>query len=258
MKGRAALAGAVLASLVAGAAYLGGRAVLTRLPGFAVERVEVVGARLLTPREVMATSGMRLGSTIWADGAPLEHALRANPVVRAARIERRLPHTLRVVLTEKRAAALVEAGTLLPATAEGEILPVDPARVPLDLPLVRGTATPAAERRVRDPGARILLAQAGRIAVLAPALAARISEFRAGRAPGEMRLSIGRPAAEIVAPVDASAQTLRALEAVLLDVARRYPAASGAPRLLDARFAGQVVVRTAPRAVSRPSSPTTR
>lgn len=224
-----------------------GPRVLRDTPYFAAERVEVSGARLLAPHEVLAASGVRMGESVWNDPAPWVAALRRHPVIADAEVTRDLPHTLRIRVTEKRPAALVEMGTLRPATAGGEILPVDPARVPVDLPLVRARVSEGPGRQVREPAVRALLAETGRLAALDPALAARVSEVRPGQG-GALRLLLASPAAEVTVPAGADAARLRLLRAALADVARRAPASDSAgevrgPVRLDLRFADQVVVR---------------
>lgn len=239
---------AVLGLLAAAAASspLWGPTVLRRVPLFDADRVELAGTRMLAPHEVVAASGIQIGASVWTDPAAWEAALRASPVIASARVERRLPATLRIRITEKRPAAFVSAGTLRPATAEGEILPVDPARVPVDLPIA-GSA-PDTARRVRDRQTLALLAEAGRLAEADPMLMARVSELRAGPG-GATRMLLARPAAEVLLPAGAAEPRLTQLRATLDDVARRIP--RGGRATVDARFADQVVVRL-PRPAAAP------
>ncbi|HEU0012906.1 MAG TPA: FtsQ-type POTRA domain-containing protein [Longimicrobium sp.] len=213
---------------------------LRRMAWFGADRIEVTGTRLLAPHEVVAASGIRIGDNVWTDPAAWERALRRLPVVASAEVERRLPNTLRIRIVEKQAAALVAGSTLRPATAHGEILPVDPSRVPVDLPLA-GSA-PDTARRVRGAATLALLAQAGRLAELDPALLGRVSELRAERG-GATRLLLSSPRAEVLLPAHPTAPRLLQLRAALDDVERRiHPNAAGRA-LLDARFADQIVVR---------------
>jgi cell division protein FtsQ len=233
---RLRLAGAVLVIGAAAGAPFWGPPALRRLPFFAVRHVEVAGARLLAPQEVLAASGIRTGGSVWDESAPWEAALRRNPLVASARVERRLPDGLRIVVSEKRPAGLVDAGTLVPATAQGEILPVDPSRVPVDLPIVRASA--------RSAAGRALLASAGRLGDLDPALMARVSEVRPGSAPGELLLATSAPSALVRVPADADEGALRRLDAALDDVRRRGAGGPGQePVRMDLRFEDQVVVR---------------
>jgi cell division protein FtsQ len=204
--------------------------------------VEVAGARLLAPHEVLAAGGIALGGSVWDDPSAWEARLRAHPVVAEAEVTRRLPRTLHVRVVEKRPAALAEVGALQPVTAAGEVLPVDPARVAVDLPLLRARVTAGPDRRLREGGARAALAQAGRLAELDPALAALVSEVRPERGGG-VRLTLSRPAAEVLLPAEApDAGRLRLLRAALDDVRRRQDAGAG-PARVDLRFDDQVVVR---------------
>lgn len=242
---RIAAAGLVLAT--AASAPLWGPPALRRVPLFDADRVEVSGTRMLAPHEVVAASGIRIGASVWTDPAAWEAALRDHPVIASAEVERRLPATLRIRITEKRPAAFVQAGTLRPATAEGELLPVDPARVPVDLPLA-GTA-PDTAHRVRDQQALALLREAGRLADADPMLMARVSELRAGP-DGALRVRLAHPAADVLLPAGAEEPRLTQLRATLDDVARRIPA--GGRAVVDARFADQVVVRL-PRPAPAPA-----
>jgi cell division protein FtsQ len=215
-----------------------------RIAWFAAERVEVTGARMLAPHEVLKASGVAVGMNVWTDPAPYLAALRRDPAVADARIVRVLPRTLRIRVTEKTPAALVQAGTLRPATALGEVLAVDPARAPLDLPLFTARVRLDGRGRITDPEARAALAEAGRLGALEPALMARVSEVRpAGR--DALRLILSSPAAELLVRDGISAEAVVRLRATLDDVVRRAAAdttAHGRP-VLDARFDDQVVVR---------------
>lgn len=224
--------------VVAASAPAWGPPVLQRVDAFRVERVEVSGIRLVAPQEVLSASGIRAGDNVWDDAAKWEEALRRHPVLADAQVTRRLPGTLRVRVREKAPVALLDAGTLRPATAGGEILPVDPARVPVDLPIVR---TRRAGEAARDSLARPLLAEIARLSGLDPELGARISEVR--RAPGgELSLLLAQPAAELVVPAGAGARRLRELRAVLRELDRAAAAGRGRP-LVDLRFEDQIVVR---------------
>src|SRR5690606_2884838 len=108
--------------------------------------------------------------------------IRAHPVVEDVQITRRLPGTLRIRVREKAAVALVaDDDALLLATAAGEILPVDPASVEVDLPIVHGSfadsAGAASVRRALD--------MIGHLADLDPDLMAATSEALPPTGPSE-------------------------------------------------------------------------
>lgn len=215
---------------------------LQRLAFFDVERAEVSGVQLLAPHEVLAASGLHAGQSVWDDAELWLEPLRAHPVVRDVEIERSLPRTLRIRIEERQPVALVEAGALRPATAEGVILPVDPARAPLDLPLIRGAL--AGADTVDDPDVRFLLAETARLARLDPELLAGVSEIRRSGS-GDLVLILARPAAELLLPPGAGPDRLRQLRAVLNDVTGRAAVQPGAAQrvLVDVRYLDQIIVR---------------
>lgn len=252
MKRRARLALVGVVAAAAGSSPFWGPAALSRVPLFDADRIEVAGSSLLAPHEVVAASGIRIGASVWTDPAAWEAALRRHPVIAEATVVRRLPATLRIRVTEKRPAAFVAAGTLRPATAGGEILPVDPARVPVDLPIAG--AAPDTATRVRDGGTLRLLAEAGRLADADPMLMARVSELRAGQ-DGATRLVLANPRAEVLVPAGVAEPRLTQLRAALADVEGRMT--HGGRAQVDARFADMVVVRLPKPAPAPAAAPTT-
>ncbi|HEX2094378.1 MAG TPA: FtsQ-type POTRA domain-containing protein [Longimicrobiaceae bacterium] len=244
---RIALAAALPAVL---SAPLWGPRVLERAPWFRVARVEVSGVRMIAPHEVLAASGIRPGESVWRDPEPWRAALRLHPGVEDARVVRRLPVTLRIEVREKRPVGLVEAGTLHPVTAAGEVLPVDPARIPVDLPLLR--VAPARGGRGADAALRALAAEVGRLGDLDPGLVARVSEARWG-GRGIVLLALSAPDVRVLLPAGAESTRLRQLRAALDEIERRLPpnadtAGIPEPVRVDLRFQDQVVVRFPTRA----------
>lgn len=219
-------------------APLWGPRVLERTPWFRVRRVEVAGARMVAPHDVLAASEIRLGESVWREPGPWTAALRRHPGIEDARVVRRLPGTLRIEVAEKRPVGLVEAGALRPVTSRGEVLPVDPARVPLDLPLIRAEGA-----RVRS-----LAAEVGRLGQLDPGLFARVSEV-SWEGKETLLLTLAAPDARVLVPAGAASSRLRQLRAALDEIERRAPSsADGAgPVRIDLRFREQVVVRFPPR-----------
>jgi cell division protein FtsQ len=237
------LAAAVLLPAALSAPLWGPR-VLARTPWFRVQRVEVAGVHLLAPHEALAASGIRVGESVWSDPAGWEARLARHPVVAEARVTRRLPGTLRIGVREKEPVGLVEAGALRPVTARGELLPADPARVAVDLPLIR---IPLSRGGVA-PRDRALLAEVERLGQLDAGLLARVSEVRwSGR---DLLLTLSAPDARVLVPAGAGTDRLRRLRAALAEVEGRLAArADGAgPVRIDLRFQDQVVVRFPSRA----------
>lgn len=226
---------AVLAAIGSGSP-LWAPPLLRRLAWFEARAVEVTGTRLLAPHEVLRLSGVRPGMNVWTDPSAWEAALRRHPAVADAQVTRRLPHTLRIRVVERRPVALVQDGVLRPATADGQVLDVAPARAPVDLPVLVAAGGDAR---------RLGLREAGRLAELDPALLARVSEIRPA-ADGHLRLVLSAPEMEILLPAGADEARLLRLRTALTHVARRMAAdsvlAGRVPRV-DARWEDQIVVR---------------
>jgi len=228
------LLGCLAAALLA-AGIVAGPRILRALPGFEIRDVEVAGALLLTPGEVVLAAGIVAGESLWNDRAAWERALEAHPVIESARITRKLPGTLRVQIEEKKAVAYVANGALALVTASGEHLPIDPTRARVDLPIARGLEG-------SDPSPEAL-AEAGRLALVDPALISEVSEIQATDTAGRV-LRLRHRSADILIPTGASAHRLNELRAVMADLDRRL--GSGDVRevaRLDLRFADQIVVR---------------
>jgi cell division protein FtsQ len=212
---------------------------LRYLDRFNVERVEVVGTRILAPHEVLAISGISPGHSVWDRPREWEAALTRHPVVDEARITRRLPGTLVIRIRESRPAGLVDSGTLQLVSVEGTVLPVDLSRVPVDLPLIR-------TRGLARPAAQAVWAESGYLSQLDQALWARVSEVRAGPG-GALMLRTGRPDAQILLPRGATALQLRQLRSTLDYLARQPRPASSAPARVDLRWEDQVVISASTR-----------
>lgn len=233
---RLVAAGAIAGAILAGWSW--GPETLRRIEWFQVRTVEISGTSLLAPHEVLAASGIVEGQSLWEDRQVWEAPLRGHGAIASARITRRIPGTLRIRVEEKHPVAYVEAGTLRLATAAGELLPVDPARRPMDLPIVRGDWGDSAQAAV----SRRLLATAGWLESVDPALLAQVSEIRATRrgAPGTVLV---HPLGELVIPDSADASRIAELHAVIADLESRY-AGQRAPEVrVDLRYDDQVVVR---------------
>jgi hypothetical protein len=226
------------------AAPLWGPRALERTPWFRVRQVEVAGARMVAPHAVLAASGIHLGESVWKEPDAWVASLRRHPGIEDARVVRRLPGTLRIEVAEKRPVGLVVSGALHPVTSRGEVLPVDPARVPLDLPLIRADAGADS-----SAGVRVLAAEVGRLSQLDPGLFARVSEV-SWEGKGTLLLTLSAPDARVLLPAGVGSNRLRQLRAALEDVERRAPSSApdAGPVRIDLRFREQVVVRFQPRA----------
>lgn len=84
---------------------------LLTTPHLAVGKVEVVGAHELSGRDVVAVAGIRKGQNLLlVPKAAVERRVSYLPVVEKVRVRRVLPDTVRVEVTERRAAAVLRIG----------------------------------------------------------------------------------------------------------------------------------------------------
>ncbi len=190
---------------------------------FRIQRVEVRGLRNMQADRIVRRLPIRAGESIFSDLGAVRRAADSLPGLDRVRVGRRLPGTIVVTVEETPAIALVmRGGRLQPVSAAGQVLPFDPTVGAPDLPLVREADSVVtrflAHARDADPtffGGVVQAWRAGDDVVLTV----------------ETQRYWFRP--------DAPAEVIRAVMAVAQDLekkGRRWTE-------LDARFAGQVVVR---------------
>lgn len=236
-QGRARLRRSVVFAAGASAAlalWFGGPAVLRRLAIFRVRQVELVGVKRLAPDAVIAALRLPARASVFTDTRLLADRIRGLAGVADARVVRRLPAALAIEVREVEPAALVPGGAgggregsrssaLVAVDGDGRALPFDPARSGLDLPIAA-----SADRAVVGVLARIQSVD--------PALFHAITSAR-GLPRGDVLLELG--SRRVLLGRDAGPEVIRAVVLVAQDLAaRRRPYVE-----LDARFAGQVVVR---------------
>jgi cell division septal protein FtsQ len=225
---RRALTG-LAGSALFGSFWFAAPLVLRRLSFFRVRQVELVGVRNLTPDAVIAALRLGPGASVFSDTRLLADRVRGLAGVADARVVRRLPAMLTVEVREVEPAALAPGPRgsrgLVVVDATGRPLPYDPARGGLDLPVVANA----------DSGVVSVLAL---VQAVDPALYQSITGARTithgGRA---VVLEIG--SRRVVVDRDAGPEVIRAVTLVAQDLAAK----GLAYRELDARYAGQVVVR---------------
>jgi cell division septal protein FtsQ len=141
---------------------------LRRMAYFRVRRIEVVGAHYVAPSDILSRLHVDTVSSIWDPTKPLAARIAAHPDIATAVVERKLPGTLVVQVTERTPVALVPAnGGFLAFDERGTSLRVDPSRVSIDVPIL-------AERDT------VVLRLLGAMRAKMPALYARLSEVRRG------------------------------------------------------------------------------
>jgi cell division septal protein FtsQ len=207
----------------AGALWLITPAVLRQLEFFRIRRVEIAGLQYLAPATIISAAGLGERSSVFDDLLAARKELKALPGIRAAQVERRLPGTLEIVIEEAVPVALAPRGAgLALLDSSGNVLPFDPAATAPDLPIAA-----TADRAI----AQVL----ARVRADAPVLFGQIETAR--RLHGDVVLETD--GSRVWLSPSVTAEDIRAVAAVAQDLARRGRRYGE----LDARFAGQVIVR---------------
>lgn len=201
---------------------------LRRVAFFRVRQVELVGIRYLDADQVLAALQLSPRASVFDDTNVLADRLRALDGVADVAVTRRPPGSLKVVLRETEPVALVAnaRGALTVVDADARPLPFE--LVSLDLPVVQ-------TGEQSDSGVVAVLA---RIQAVDPALfqtidAARLTEGRSS----DVVLELGRH--RVLLASDAGPEVIQSVVLVARDLAAKArPYAE-----LDARYAGQIVVR---------------
>ena len=197
---------------------------LRRLAFFQVRQVELVGIRYLDADLVLAALRLSPRASVFDDTHMLADRVRGLDGVADVAVARRPPGSLKVVVREVEPVALVanERGALTVVAADGRALPFE--LVSLDLPVVQAA----------DSGVIGVLA---RVQVFDPALFQSIDAARRIDAEHDVALELGTR--RVLMTRDAGPEVIQAVVLVARDLAAKArPYAE-----LDARFAGQVVVR---------------
>ncbi len=198
---------------------------LSRLDYFHVRRLEFEGVRYAKTGELVSVIGVDTTQSVWQSLPPLAARVRTHPMVAGAQVERRLPGTLVVHIVEREPIALTPiSGVLRPTDVTGHELPIDPTRVPLDVPLV--SSADSALLQLLD-GMRLH----------APALFGRVTEAKRVGAE-EMQFVLG-PGLRVRTRSDVSVARFRDILPVEADLARNHLRAVE----FDLRFRDQVIAR---------------
>lgn len=243
-RGLLSLGAALAAAVALGAGVRAAPGLLARVPIFDVATIRVVGAELLEDQEVLESAQIPDTANIWHDDAPWVAALEAHPVIRRVQVRRRLPSTLVLEIEEREAVAFLATPVLEPVDADGRLLPVDPIRVRLDLPVVRlrtlagdTAAFPTAHRVRRQVEAVQRLRDN-------PAFLGRLSELREEPDGSVTAFWGSSPGLEFMLRLPVDPERIETGLSVLeRELARD---SSQTPRYIDLRWAEQVVVGYVP------------
>jgi cell division protein FtsQ len=217
-----ALAGIVL--LLAATSRFWGPLLMRRMDYFRVRRVEIVGARYVAPSDILTKLHVDTTASVWDPTAALVARVASHPEIQHVVVHRKLPGTLVIEVTERVPIALISAAGGMRAYDErGVALPIDPARVDVDAPVL-------AER---DAALIRLLARMKRAM---PAFYARVSEVRrVGR--DDVLLVLDKESVRVTP--DVSMERLAEVAPVEEDLARKQLRVAE----IDLRFRDQVIAR---------------
>lgn len=214
-------------------------AMLRRMDAFKVQRVEIRGTRYLAPYDALVQSGITRTSNVFDEFQPWRDRLLRHPMVLAADVERELPNTIKVSITETEPIALARTPALRPVDARARALPIDPATIDLDLPLLTRVARPDSNGYFGDAQTRAAVAVLNVLRHRDARLYSWISEAAPMR--HGLLLQLRQPlGAKALVASDPRALRLRELEVTLSDLSARGELSQ--LKRIDARFRDQIVV----------------
>lgn len=224
---------------IAGSSPVWGPHLFRLLPMTSVRHVGVVGARFVSPADVMSAAAISDDASVWDDFRSVEMNLRAHPLIEEARVHRTGLHTLEIAVTEVAPVALIATPLLAAADAAGEVLPLDPIEARLDLPVLAGQAeVDSASGHLSDPDRVRVLEALGRLSRENPEFLMQVSEV-SYVAPDAMEMIMvdTRHAKRILLPLSNPVGGLMRIETALEAFAGPRPVRSA-----DGRFTDQVVL----------------
>ncbi|HEX3867173.1 MAG TPA: FtsQ-type POTRA domain-containing protein [Gemmatimonadaceae bacterium] len=221
---RVRVAGAAIAAILGLGSPFWGPLLMRRMAYFRVRRIEIIGARYVAPGDILARLHVDTTASVWDPTAPLVARLGTSPEIANAVVSRKLPGTLVVQITERIPVALVPGlGGFRVYDDRGALLPIDPARVSVDAPVLAQ----------RDTS---LLRLLGAMRAKMPALYARVS---AARSAGADDVILDLDAERVRAMRGVTLDRLGDIAPVEEDLARKHLRVSE----LDLRYRDQVIAR---------------
>jgi cell division protein FtsQ len=214
------------------ALYFGLPRVLGTLDYFHVQKIQLEGARFLTPTAVIAALGADTSASVFDDPRHFAAQVEAMPLVASATVRRRLPGTLIVTIVERTPVALVATREgFRGVDSAGTRLPIDPAVAAFDAPVVLPPT--AARDTVAD---RRLFNLLGALRAQNPALFNELEEARRVSST-EWHLRTTRQLVRVTPQVTLS--RLADIFPVEQDLARRHVRAAE----IDLRYRNLVIAR---------------
>jgi len=210
------------------------------MEAFRVTEVKVTGLKYVAHDDVVRMLRLTPEASVWGDTDEWARRLEEHPMLEHVRVERRMPGTLVVHVTERRPVALVPMPTLEPVDALGRRLPVDPAVHRLDLPVLLIDGRPARGARLLPSHGRALAAEVGRLQEADTTFLQMVSDVT-WRGSHTVVARWTDPDVDFLLEPGASARRVREGLAALADALGREPGRT--PKEIDLRYADQVVVR---------------
>lgn len=215
-----AVAGVLVVALVVWAVA---PALLRRSDFFRVRQIELVGVRHLAPDAVIGALGLPRAASVWDDLDALTARVRRLRGVADARVVRRLPGALKVIVREVEPVAFVPGPRgMIVVDAAGRALSFEPARSAPDLPVAASADT-------------VLIGLLARVQATDPEMFHEVTAAR--RVRRDVVLELG--ARRLLLRGSAGPEVIQGVALV----AQHLEARGRAYAELDARYVGQIVVR---------------
>lgn len=237
----------ILLTLAIGALWTGGTRVaeaVSALDTFRITEVDIVGLESMERGDILALLDVTRDNSVWDDLGVWEERLALHPLLKEARVTRRIPGTLIVELIERRPVALASKPVLEPVDGDGVFLPLDPALRRMDLPVLVTRDHPAAGSRLLPSRERTLAAEVARLMEADTSFLQRVSEVEWGTDRNTVVIRWSEPEVTFLLAPGAPPRRLREGLTVLRDALDRDM--GHVPAVIDLRYADQVLVRRHP------------
>jgi len=202
-------------------------------PYFALGEIQVNAGQRLTPEEVISWSGVVKGMSLWEiSPTEVEERLATHPWIRTAHVQRKLPQCLAMTVIERQPVAILADGPFTYLDGAGETIARLTNVDDQDFPYVTGTlAAPDTAGMVKQiPEILALIRQSG--------WPDPVSEVHIGLT-GRFNVFLTGQQITIVLTRERWQEQIPHLATVL----RLWLNQRNQPALMDARFAGQIIVR---------------
>jgi cell division protein FtsQ len=110
---------------------------------FRVRRLEIVGIHYIASSDIVSRANVDTTRSVWDPTMPIAARVKTHPGIQTVAVRRKLPGTLVITVTEYQPIALVPGPQGFRVFDErGVALPIDPARVDVDAPLLATADVP--------------------------------------------------------------------------------------------------------------------